>query len=199
MEIIVRCVKQNDYITGKQIAELIRNAHSVNQKINLLYGTRNVTGSQIDEKICSDKSEVFVAISGDKIIGTGTVTIRKCDKWFFSCEAAYIELAAVDPTQRGQHIFQKILDAQFKWISKLDLNLIYSVSAEENISMKKIFLKNGFKIVAYGAGKSNNFYSVYYAKWIKKCPYREGYLKIRFLMDKIGHILVYKKGGKRRI
>lgn len=164
MEIKI-CKLQDSNITCEQVAELIRRAHSANIEKNLLYGTRSTTVTDIEKILNQDNREVFIATLESKLVGTSTVSIVDCNKWFHKGSAAYIELAGVDANYKGHHIFQSILDEQFRYIDGKGVDLIFTVSAEQNAAVKNTFMKKGFKKVAYGAGKSNNFYSVYYARW----------------------------------
>lgn len=195
MEIKI-CKLQDSNITCEQVAELIRRAHSANIEKNLLYGTRSTTVTDIEKILNQDNREVFIATLESKLVGTSTVSIVDCNKWFHKGSAAYIELAGVDA---NDHIFQSILDEQFRYIDGKGVDLIFTVSAEQNAAVKNTFMKKGFKKVAYGAGKSNNFYSVYYARWEKKCPYSDAYIALRYFIDKVAHVIYFKKGGERRI
>ena len=198
MEIKI-CKLQDSNITCEQVAELIRRAHSANIEKNLLYGTRSTTVTDIEKILNQDNREVFIATLESKLVGTSTVSIVDCNKWFHKGSAAYIELAGVDANYKGHHIFQSILDEQFRYIDGKGVDLIFTVSAEQNAAVKNTFMKKGFKKVAYGAGKSNNFYSVYYARWEKKCPYSDAYIALRYFIDKVARVIYFKKGGERRI
>lgn len=138
MEIKI-CKLQDSNITCEQVAELIRRAHSANIEKNLLYGTRSTTVTDIEKILNQDNREVFIATLESKLVGTSTVSIVDCNKWFHKGSAAYIELAGVDANYKGHHIFQSILDEQFRYIDGKGVDLIFTVSAEQNAAVKKYF------------------------------------------------------------
>lgn len=108
MEIKI-CKLQDSNITCEQVAELIRRAHSANIEKNLLYGTRSTTVTDIEKILNQDNREVFIATLESKLVGTSTVSIVDCNKWFHKGSAAYIELAGVDANYKGHHISKVFL------------------------------------------------------------------------------------------
>ena len=190
MEIIVKEKPEN--LSYEKICKLIREAHKCNIEKGLKYGSASITEEGYKKKALNISFKTFVAMVDDEVVGTLSVSVIDVNRWFHKGKAGYIELVAVDPEIRGKHIFKSLYDECERYLKEYFIDKILIISAEKNEAIKSFCLKNGFYIVKYGRGVSNNFFSNFYFKWINGCPHKDIVIKIIFLIDKMAHIIAYK-------
>lgn len=70
-------------------------------------------------------------------------------------------------------------------------------TAENNITVLKVFGKEGYKVVSYYAPPTNH-YSVRIVKWLNGCPFSDDYINRRFRIAKCLTKLQYKPGRIKR-
>lgn len=194
---MIRIEERPDHISYKELCDLIHEAHTVNRDRGLIYGTSKISEDDLGRKFRAG-TVCFVAFDGDQLVGMACVSVRRINKWYHKGETAYLELFAVKPGNQGKGIARKLRDYCIEHAKRMGMKTCLSVSAEKNVAMRKIYSSIGFLQVGYGAGKSNNFYSIFYMKWIDKCPFSNYYVSFRFKVDRFLHRLVYRPGGNMR-
>ena len=70
-------------------------------------------------------------------------------------------------------------------------------TAEKNVNIQKVFIKNGFRLVDFEVYKSPH-YSVVMAKWLNGCPYSKWECWWRFHWRKLRTKAIWKPGQVRR-
>lgn len=97
--------------------------------------------SYIDEK----DTQVLVAESGGKILGSGYGQIRKRKPYFQTDLLGYIGFIYVEEAARGKGISQQILEALTQWFKKRNITEIRLTVYSENPRAIKAYEKIGFK------------------------------------------------------
>jgi len=70
-------------------------------------------------------------------------------------------------------------------------------TAENNITVLKVFGKEGYKVVSYYAPPTNH-YSVRIVKWLNGCPFSDKYINRRFKIARFLTRMQYKPGKVER-
>lgn len=183
--------------SSAELCDLLHRAHEPLRKQGLDYGTGHISESDMQKKLNAD-AICYVAYDEDKLVGMEVCSFITINKWFHKGQTAYFELIGVLPEYQGAHIGRALRDQCIKCAKEHGSKTIYSIAAEDNKPIGALYSQLGFKIVGYGAGKTNNFYSVLYMKWFGDCPYSDTYIKFRFLLDRLAHRIIYLPGGNIR-
>lgn len=157
------------FISWNEIQRLLNEAHKTNIEKGLIYATYNQSIEELKEKVKNGKC--FVAMDGDKIVGTATIQFRNLNYWYHNGPIGLLKLLAIHPAYRGKNIAQKLLDARINCAISQKIKVIVTDSAERNLAIKKLYLNNNFRIVDCCKYKNNNFITIVYAKWLDNCPW----------------------------
>lgn len=163
-EILIKTVQEWGG-TYDEIHSVIYQAHEQNRKKGLVYQSSLLDGDRIKQRV--GNGVTYVAISDGKVVGTGSISLRKGKYWFDKgVLVAHYCLSAVLPTYQGKGIMKKIY-REIEHFSVLSgAKLIRSGTAEKNVIQRHIFKQLGFFPVDYLVSKGNGYYSVMYAKWL---------------------------------
>lgn len=169
-------VENKDRFGYESIQNLLHSAHESNKTKGLVYGVADQSAEKLKVVLNSD-AVCFVALDGNKLIGTGTIEFRK--KLIFNkvFNIACFGLFGVLEEYKGFNIGGKILDKCIKTAEMKGVRYIYcSTSADNNMIVRKMYIKRGFIKFDFFKAKVNNFYSVRYLK----CPYQSGLIELLF-------------------
>lgn len=72
----IKIVEKPDWVSWDDIHELLLQAHKKNYEKGIILGYTQMPGSKIKEKL-GDEGQCWVAMDGDKIVGTTSVTYFK--------------------------------------------------------------------------------------------------------------------------
>ena len=188
MENSIQIIEKPDWVSWDEIHEVLNESHAENREKGINNALPSLSGDDIRRYI-GDKGKMFVALDGEKVVATAAVLIRNNRRWYINEDYAYICLGAILPGYRKRGIyfpFEKILEAYAKSFSSLFVVDIH----EDNQTIQKLKLREGFQYVAYKACKDH--YNMVMAKWPNGCPYPKLYVKLRFLLSKFKTTTRYK-------
>lgn len=194
----IRVMERPPEVSYADIQKLLTRAHQSNTEKGILYVTATQSVEELAQKLECDDGVCFVAMEGDKLVGTRTVSFRKLNYWYHSGDVAIFKLVGVDPDYRRRHISSMLSARAFEEVRKHGRNVIVTDSAEENIPTKNQLLKQGFVMADYCVYAQNNFYSNVYVNWLDGCPYSKWYLAFRYRLKRFWIRLRYKPGKINR-
>ena len=158
-------IKKPDNISCESLQQLLHTAHQSNAAKGLIYGTANQSVAEW-EKTLRNNAICFVALDGDKVAGTATLEFRKRNFFFKNFEIACFGLFGVLPEYKGKHLGDKLLDKCIETYNAKGYKYLYcSTAIDNNLFVRNMYEKRGFKKVDFFKAKANNFYSVRYLKW----------------------------------
>ena len=196
-EDIVFCIKP-ETVTWDTIHDVLWKAHERNraQGMQMLYPS--LPGCEI-EKLLGDSGRCFVAMDGDRVVGTCSFKPIKRKNWYSKgMKTAYFILAGVLPEYAGKGVYSRLYSMRQSYVEKQGFNLIEMDTAEKNVSIQHILLKNGFKYVSFKPYSTGGSYAVIMAKWLGECPFANWYCKSMFQAKKYYVKLRYKPGYIKR-
>jgi GNAT superfamily N-acetyltransferase len=156
-------IEKPDSISYEQIQATIHSAHESNKEKGLNYGVADQSSDYLKKDI--DKNSIcYVAMDGDKIAGTCTMTIRTKKLLFIKVKMAYLQFFAVSPEYKGHHLGARLFDHRMQEAKRLGYKYLYGNSAEDNLIIRHIYLQRGFLKAYYAKSKRNNFFAVGYLK-----------------------------------
>ena len=135
---------------------------------------------------------MFVAVEGDKLVGTLALIPYTGVLWHNKGQYGYLCLGAVLPEFSGQGINRSLYQTVEKNAKKMESKVLTRDTNEKNGRMLKITKQEGYYYVGYKVQKDHC--SIIRAKWLDGCPYSILYIKTRFLHSKIRGRIQKKMG-----
>ena len=196
MDSSIQIIEKPDWVSWDEIREVLWESHAENREQGIVNTYYSLPSDEI-RRFVGDKGKMFVALDGKKVVATGAVLIKNNRKWYSKGDYAYACLGAILPEYRKRGIyfpFEKLTEAYSKTFS----SLLVTDMHENNLTIQKLRLREGFHYVTYKACKDH--YNVVMAKWFNECPYPQWYIKFRFQLSKLYAKTRYKMiPGKGRI
>ena len=161
-----------DSISFEVIHNVLWKANEGNRKAGFILRTSQLSPEQLQNRI-GEKGKCFVALDGDKVVGTISVRIINRNKWYYKGEMPDYMLAAVLPEYQGRHINSMLAKKVFEFAKKSGYKAIELDTAEGNVNAINVYKHQGFELVDYLSKTGLDHYSVVMVKWLEKCPYTE--------------------------
>lgn len=185
-----------DWVSWDAIAECQYQAHLRNRKKGLNMSCQDMTGEQLKKYL--KNAYCFVALDGKKVVGTSSFIIRKVKKIGIKKNLCYCCISAILPEYQGTDVYFKLNEAVVEERKKHNVDIIFFDTAESNNLVRKMNKRIGFKNIKYKAFDNTNYYSVYMAKWINKCPFPDWFLNCIFKLSEIYVKTRFKPGRIKR-
>ena len=170
--------EKEDNISWEEIRSCLIAAHAENFSNGIVMKNPSLPASEIEKKIKNENGKMYVAMDGDKVIGTAAYSIRRNKVWF--CQSEYINLCfvAILPNYGGRGIYKALHMYIEKERERLNLPLLVFDTHENNKRMIKINERNGFRKVDYK--RCGDHCNVMMAKWVGRCPYSSIYIYYKY-------------------
>lgn len=166
------------WVVWKDIQRILNEAHQTNISQGLIYATYNQSLAKLREK--TKNAICLVAFVNDELAATATVQFRSINHWYHSGKIGLLKLLAVTPSYRGYNLASLLTKTRLCLSSKMQVPVVVTDSAEENIAVRHLYLSEGFKIVDCCKYPENNFISIVYAKWLTTTPFTDSFIKEKF-------------------
>lgn len=193
----IKVMPKPDWVSWDDIHELLISAHKKNIEKGMAMRIPQLSGSEL-EKMIGENGRCFVAMEGEKLVGTTSVRFYKGKSWFDKDKlVAHCMLTAILPNYQGIGIIEELYELRNAFINNMSAEMMHGDTAENNIIVLKNAKRMGFRNVAYHAYKSDH-YSIIFVKWIGECPFREKYINKKFRLSKSLTRIQYKVGRIER-
>ena len=185
-------------ISFKDVSAVLQKAHAQHEQKGIYMRVPHLPPEEL-EKWVGAEGKCFVAMDGDKLVGTGSVMVRKLNRWYWKGKAAELTMLGVLPEYQGMHISTMIGKAREQFIKERGFQAIYFDTAAENTRRLQIAEKDGYVMVDYLFPNINSkgHYFVGMMKWSGGCPFSKKYCAFRFNMKRIRVRAVYKVLGDK--
>lgn len=180
---IVICEKP-DWVSWEQIHELLFLCHSENRERGFNVKTAFLTGEELKNKV-GETGKCFVALIGEKLVGTTSYIVKDIKRWYHSGEAAYIMLVGVHPNYRNKHILSKLFQFQNEDISKTSCKIIYLNTAEDNYKMQGACQRFGYSFTRFFHAKDTDHNTIEMVKWMDGKKPSNIKIKYHFYVSKL--------------
>jgi len=180
----ITIVENTDISKWDEIQKVIYNSHAENRRNGVDIRNAHLTPKELRESLGKD-GKCFIALDGDKIVGTCSVAFQNKNCWFAKGIVAYTTLEGVLPEYKGRCIYKQLSEKRQEYIKSRGCNVIYMNVAEKNYTRRIIAKKEGFNKVAicYNSYNPHNF--IIYCKWLENKPFTDIEISIRFGMSMI--------------
>lgn len=169
-------IPKPDYISWESITDLLHLAYKERMEQGLKYGactqTVEETIQRVGDGIC------FVALIGDKLVGTATMTIfEKRGK-----KNGYFIQNGVHPDYKRCGIGSRLRDERIRLATLNQFEAVYCDTSEKAKNVINWYLKAGWQKVSYLSYEGTNYYSVKFRSAISGRRYSKIEAQIRFFI-----------------
>lgn len=192
---MIEIVEKPDWVLWDDIHNVVWKAHEQNREKGIVMALPSLSGEEIKDKL-GKTGKLFVAIDGDKVVGTLALIRKTGNKWYCNGDHGYLCLGAVLPEYSGKGIYRSLYQLAEITAKQMKLPVLTRDTNEHNARMLKITKQEGYYFVDYKICKDH--YNIIRAKWLNGCPYTEFYIKCQFLLHKWYKKLKYKPGKVKR-
>ena len=193
----IKIIEKPDWVSWDDIHQVLESAHKVNHQRGFNMINANLSGERIQRKI--GNGLCVVALDGDKLIGTQSVSLFKGDRWYSKGKTvAHYCLTGILKNYQGCGIKEMLDDECKKIVEKMDPDILQANTAEKNKVVLDTSHQKGWVDVQCVTFKGTDYYSIFFAKWRKKCPYPLWYCKLRYKLSAIYTKTRFKPGHVER-
>lgn len=191
-------LEKPDWVSWDEIHDVLWKAHAQNREKGIIMGYPSLSGDEIRKRIVNN-GKLYIAVDGDKVIGTLALIKKKGNKWYNKGFYGYLCFGAVLPDYSGKGIYRSLYKAVETSAKQMNLTVLTRDTNEKNARMLKITKQEGYHFVEYKAYKDH--YNIVRAKWLNKSSFPIWYIKFRFNMSRIYIKATYRmdaEWGKRK-
>lgn len=195
----IKIIPKPDKVSWDDIHQLLLAAHKRNIEKGVVLNYAQMPGEAIEKKL-GPEGCCWVAMDGDKLVGTTSVTYFQGRSWWNKGKiVAHGCFTGILKEYQGIGILEELYEKKYEHIRNSGVDMIEGDTAENNRVAIKVFKKEGHKFVSYFASPSaSDHYSIRIVKWLNNCPYSDSYINRRFQIAKILTKMQYKRGRVER-
>lgn len=193
----IKVMEKPEWISWDDIHELLFTAHKKNIAKGFTMTSANASGEELQKKL-GEKGKCFVALCGDKLVGTISVSFFTGHSWYNKGQlVAHTMLSGILPKYQGIGITDDLNKLRDAYIHEIGAKMIHADTAENNKIVRMNAKRNGFIEVSYYAPQSDH-YSVNFVKWFEGCPFSDSVLEKKCKWSEKLTKLQYKPGKIER-
>ena len=192
----ITIMEKPDWISYDDIHDLLYAAHGSNRDKGFHVKTATMSGKEIEAHL-GETGRCFVALDGDKLVGTTSYRIVRKNYWCAKGDVVDRILAGVLPEYKGKHISSMLFEKIVETAKKNGYEYILSTTAEENEIVQKINLKDGYRYIDFKSTPADH-YTVVMLQWLNGCPYSRKQTDRQFKLRRFLVKLRYKRGRIKR-
>lgn len=196
-------MEKPEWVSWDAVADCLHEAHKVNIKRGFVMPGFDMDPERLKEKV--KNGHCLVALDGDKVVGTTTLTYRTFKKhlwlryWSKGNPILYSGLDGIRPEYQGTDVYIELQHLRKKVIDESGVEIVGFNTAEQNKIVKKLAIKSGSKPILFSpTAKGRDYYSVYMFRWLHGCPYPDWYVNFMFKLSKVVIKTLWKPGWKFR-
>ncbi len=194
----IKVMPKPDWVSYDDIHELLAAAHKKNYEKGIVLRFSQMSGDEI-KKYLGEESECWVAMCGDKLVGTTSVKFFKGKSWWNKGKkVAHGCFTGILKQYQGIGILEELNALKYAYIKEHDADMNQGDTSEDNRTMLKVLAKDGYKVVSFFAPVGVDHYSVKVVKWLNGCPFSDEFIARRYRLSEKLTKFQYDKGQKSR-
>ena len=178
----IQIIEKPDWVSWDDIHNVMWDAHAENREKGIIMSYPSLSGDEIKRKI-GENGKMFVAIEGNKVVGTLALIKKTGKQWYISGQYGYLCFGAVLPEYSGKGIYKSLYQLAENTAKQMELLVLTRDTNEKNARMLKITKQEGYHFVKCKACKDH--FNIVRAKWLDKCPFPLWYTKFRYSLSVI--------------
>ncbi len=179
----IRIIPKPESVSWQEVKDCLVVAHEINQTKGINMSHFQWPSDQIGEYVESS-GVMFLAMDGDRVVGTLGIKERIGNYWFVKGKYAYLCFGSMIPSYNGRGIYRSLNEACEEYARQHHCSVLAFDTHSENKHMQDISSRGGFRFVRFFQTRDKDHYSVVMAKWLDSCPYSHFVCQLMFLMSK---------------
>jgi GNAT superfamily N-acetyltransferase len=188
----IKIIEKPDWISWDDIKKCLFDAHAKNREKGINMANYQWPAQKIKESI-GDNGIMFVALDGDKLVGTAALAEKKSYHWYTIGKCGYLCFDCVLPAYNGMGIYRSLMKTRESLAKTLDYDVLFYDTHYKNVKVLSWGEKNGYRKVRYFLTKDNDHHSIVMAKWLKGCPYSNLYCWWKYSISMVKTMLKHLK------
>ncbi len=178
----IRFVEKPTWVSFDMIHQVLWASHESTRAKGMQFSTAEMSGEELEEYIKNHSATCYVALDGDKVIGTSSCYLNHVNTGVIRGRFAKEVLAGVLPEYKGQHIYSQLFELVVKYAKDNDADGIVMTTMAKNKKMQQIKKKQGFIYTRHFI--NNGHFSVGGYLCFNTLPHSKTYYKLYFLKQK---------------
>ena len=178
----IQIMEKPDWVSWDEIHEVLWAAHAKNRENGIIMAFPSLAGDEI-RKTIEDEGKMFVAMDGDKVVGTVGLIEGNSKRWYANGKCGHVCFAAVLPGYEGKGIYRSLNEKRELFAKENNYSVLVADTNERNTKMIKIKKKEGYRFICYMVCKDH--FNVVMAKWLQPCSFSSWYITFRFYFSMI--------------
>ena len=166
-------------VSWTQIKECLMISHESNRSKGIHMSHYLWSAEKIGEFV-EESGVMFVALDGEKVVGTLGIKEKIGNYWFIKGRYAYLCFGSMLPDYRGYGVYKALNKACEEYAAKNHLNVLVLDTHCKNRHMQDISKKGGYRFIRFFQSRNKDHYCVAMAKWLDSCPFSSFYCKLRY-------------------
>lgn len=194
----IKYMEKPDWVSWDSIRECLNTAHQTNKKKGFEMVDATISTEGVIEKL--KDCHCFIALCGDKVVGTSCLKFMKRRRWYVNDTIVYYLGDAILPEYQGTDVYFGLVKIKNDFLKDSGVRIHQFNTNEHNKTVIRINQKyGGFKLVQFTPSqKGVNYYSVTMVKWDDGCPFPDWFIKFMFNLSKIVTKTLWKPGYRWR-
>ena len=185
----IRVIEKPDWVSWDAIHALLVSAHADNVGQGIVMRNPTRPGDELEEMI-GDDGLMFVALDGDRLVGTAAIIKEQGHAWFNKGPYGHLCLAGVLPGYSGRGIYKSLMRRREEYARAAGLPVLVFDTHRKNRHVQAIASANGFRYVGFLRAFDGSHCNVFMAKWLVADSPSRIYCRIRFVLSKLKTLLI---------
>ena len=192
----IEVIQKPEWVSWEDIHNLLVAAHQKNIARNIVMKSTQLPAEELERRVGLD-GRCFVALAGDKLIGTTSVGFYRGIHWYDKGKlVAHSMFTALLPRYQGIGIREEMIQLVDEYAREFGAEMLQGDTPVENTIVRENAFHNGFVEVAYRSFPGH--YSVLFVKWLDGNPFPLWYCRLRCLLSKCYTMVRFNIQGKKR-
>ncbi len=178
----IRFLKKPSCVSFDTIHQVLWAAHESTRANGMQFSTAEMSGEELEEYIKTHNATCYVAMDGDKVIGTNSCYLDYVSRG--PIRGCFIKevLVGILPEYKGQRIYSQLFELAITYAKENKADGIITTTIAKNKKMQQIKKKQGFIYTRHFI--NNGHFSVGGYLCFNDLPHSKMYYKLYFLKQK---------------
>lgn len=167
---MIQIMEKPDWVSWDDIQSVLQRAHASNRANGINMRKPSLPGKEIAKEI-GDEGKMFVALDGNKVVGTSAIVIKRLNYWCARPHDKYacVYFASVLPEYAGQGIYKRLDLMREQEAKAMGVDKLLGDTHEMNKHRLSIAKRAGYQFVDYVYCRDH--FNIVFVKWLNGCPH----------------------------
>lgn len=178
----IRFLKKPSSVSFDKIHEILWAAHESTRANGMQFSTAEMSGKELEDYIKTHNATCYVAMDGDKVIGTNSCYLDYVNKGAIKGRFVKEVLVGILPEYKGQGIYSRLFELAVTYAKENKADGMVTTTFAKNKKMQQIKKKQGFVYTRHFI--KDGHFSVGGYLCFKDLPHSKIYYNLCFLGQK---------------